>query len=591
MRPVSPDDRTVSDADGVAALGALALHLAGARTVEALTRTVLDQGLALLGARGGALGLLDGSTLRFTTIPGDIPLDAPQPAAHSARTGDAVFLGDRDSALAAFPDLADLDGVGDVQALACLPLRAGTRVLGVLVAAWSDPRRFPPAEVELLTAFAAQCAQALERIEADAARARSERRLALLAAATAAVAASLDVTTALERLAGTLVPALGDWCVLYVGAGEDSRERFRSASAHAAPERRELLRRLERILPEHVGGPSALSAVLGGGSARLVPTVPPGHLEAAVDDPEVRRMLVDLGTASAVVAPLTARGHRVGVLLLLRGTPGRPYGPGDLADVADLAGRAGLAIENLQLYEREHESSVALQRALLTDPPRIDEGEIAVRYRPASQEAQVGGDWYDAFRQPDGATVLVIGDVIGHDRRAAAAMGQVRGLLRGIGYHSGAGPADLLRGLDAALRGLQVGAVATAIVARLEHGGPAGTRLCWSSAGHPPPVLLRADGGVELLQTAPELLLGIDPGAPRSDAVADLEPGATLLLYTDGLVEDRRSTLDAGLDRLRAALGAVGGLPLEELCDALLAQLSPGAAADDIALVALRLRD
>src|SRR4051794_33935753 len=225
MLPVSPDDRALEEtvaAERVAALGTVALQLAGARTPEALTRIVVEQGLRLLGARGGALGLRDDARgiLRYTVagyggaLDGELdeaPLDAERPASFAARTGEAVFLGDQESALAAFPGLAAIEAVRDVQAWACLPLRAGGRVLGVLAVHWAQPRRFAPAELELLAAFAAQCGQALERMEADAARARSERRLALLAAATAAVAASLDVPTALDRLASTLVPALGDW--------------------------------------------------------------------------------------------------------------------------------------------------------------------------------------------------------------------------------------------------------------------------------------------------------------------------------------------------------------------------------------------
>ena len=152
---MSSDDGTVGGvdaADRVAALGALALHLAGARTVEALTGTVVADGLGLLGVRGGALGLLDGPVLRFTAtgfghpLQGrldDVPLDAARPAAQAVRTGHAVFLGDRESALTAFPALAGVDAVGDVHAWACVPLRAGERVLGVLAAWWSEPRRFP----------------------------------------------------------------------------------------------------------------------------------------------------------------------------------------------------------------------------------------------------------------------------------------------------------------------------------------------------------------------------------------------------------------------------------------------------------------
>ena len=132
---------------------------------------------------------------------------------------------------------------------------------------------------------------------------------------------------------------------------------------------------------------------------------------------------------------------------------------------------------------------------MLTAPPEPDHCEIVVRYVPAAAGAEIGGDWYDAFMQADGATVLAIGDVVGHDTRAAAAMGQVRGLLRGIGYASGGSPAEVLTELDRAMQGLALDTMATALVARLEQDDvdlrASQTRLRWSSAGHPPPVAAR----------------------------------------------------------------------------------------------------
>jgi serine phosphatase RsbU (regulator of sigma subunit) len=141
---------------------------------------------------------------------------------------------------------------------------------------------------------------------------------------------------------------------------------------------------------------------------------------------------------------------------------------------------------------------------------------------------------------------------------------------------------------------LRIDTLATALVARLEQSPEQQAReactLRWSSAGHPPPVLRRVDGTVELLDTAPDLLLGYDPAARRHDHVVELVPGDTLLLYTDGLVERRDSDLSDGLELLRATLDELGSPPIEELCDALLARLLPARADDDVALVALRVR-
>ena len=227
-------------------------------------------------------------------------------------------------------------------------------------------------------------------------------------------------------------------------------------------------------------------------------------------------------------------------------------------------------------------------------PPEPDHAEIAVRYVPAAEAARVGGDWYDAFLQPGGATMLVIGDVVGHDTEAAAAMGQLRGLLRGIATYSDAAPAEVLRGLDASMTTLQIRALATAAVARfeqtpdeLERGL---TRMRWANAGHLPPLVINPDGTVaELASWTGDLLLGVDAATVRRESVVTLDRGATVLLYTDGLIERRDADLDTGMVRLREAVMELADLPLDELLDTLLERLVDGRPEDDVALVAVRL--
>jgi len=190
--------------------------------------------------------------------------------------------------------------------------------------------------------------------------------------------------------------------------------------------------------------------------------------------------------------------------------------------------------------------------------------------------------------------VLAIGDVAGHDSRAAAAMGQVRGLLRGISYSSGAPPARVLGQLDRAIRGLALDTMAPALVARLEQDDADlrldQSRLRWSSAGHPPPLVVAPDGEVTVLDHAPaDLLLGVDPSAERADRVVVLPAGSTLFLYTDGLVERRDRDLDAGTAQLTAVLREFADQPLEKLCDRVLERLFLPDAEDDVALLAVRL--
>jgi serine phosphatase RsbU (regulator of sigma subunit) len=212
---------------------------------------------------------------------------------------------------------------------------------------------------------------------------------------------------------------------------------------------------------------------------------------------------------------------------------------------------------------------------------------------PATEAARVGGDWYDAFVQRDGSPVVVIGDMVGHDTQAAAAMGQVRGLLRGIAHYSGAGPAEILRGLDEAIAGMHTDTLGTAVVARFERpAGPdrAWRRLRWTNAGHPPPMLIGTDGAVRQLgNAAADLLLGVDSGSARAESVVPFEPGGTLFLYTDGLVERRDRSIDDGLSRLAELLHGLADRPLDELCDAVLAGMLPATPQDDVALLAVRL--
>jgi serine phosphatase RsbU (regulator of sigma subunit) len=229
-----------------------------------------------------------------------------------------------------------------------------------------------------------------------------------------------------------------------------------------------------------------------------------------------------------------------------------------------------------------------LQRSLLSDPPTVPGLQLAARYVPAQQHAQVGGDWYDAFPAPDGTTMLVIGDVAGHDVAAAATMAQARGVLRGIAATVVGSPAAVLRSLDQALCRLHVNTLVTVAVATMRVDPADGTaRLCWSNAGHPPPVLVSADGTVSVLERPANRLLGVTAGVARADHELSLAPGDTVLLYTDGLVERRGATLDEGTDWLVRELAALAGQPLGHLCDTLLADRS-GTFDDDVAVLAVR---
>ena len=431
-----------------------------------------------------------------------------------------------------------------------------------------------------------------ERRAARLAAEDSARRLTLLSEVSAELAGTLDAEVAVAQLARMVAPALADWCI--VTLVDDAGGLRDVGSWHAEEELRPLVQRYAELRLAALTDASYVARALRLGRPAVVEGPAHEAIARVLRPGEARDLLRALAPEGAAVLPLRGRGRTVGLLTVFTG-PGRGrLSAEDLATAQEVAARAGLALDNARLYDQQRRLAEGLQRSLLTAPPEPDHLQVAVRYEPAAEAAQVGGDWYDSFLQPDGATVLVIGDVVGHDTAAAAAMGQLRSLLRGIAFTSEEGPAGVLQRLDSAVEGLQVGTTATAVVARLEQDAELLvrrlTRLRWSNAGHPPPMVVHADGRVETLDGGePDLLLGLWAGVERTESAVELEWGTTVLLYTDGLVERRGQSLDEGLAALRAALADVAGGTLEELCDGILERLRPAAPEDDVALVAVRL--
>ena len=455
--------------------------------------------------------------------------------------------------------------------------------------AWYEVRAWPTPE-----GLSVYFLDITERVEQQQRTERSARHAALTAAVTAELTGSLDPEETAGAIARALVPALADWCIVTLVDVDESgfaRGLRDIGWWHTDPAARPVVERYARHRMPALLDQSFLYRALRAGPL-TVPSDATRAVQAVLAPGQARDDLGRLAPASAAVLPLRARGRTLGAISLFNG-PGRPpLGPEELPLALEVSDRAGLALDNLYLYGRQRRVAEELQRSFLTDPPPMPHLDVAVRYVPAAQAAKVGGDWYDAFERPDGSTMLMIGDVTGHDLHAAAAMGQIRSMLRGIAVTSAAaGPAQVLGEVDRALRALRHDTVATAAVVCIDEaraGGAVAAR--WSSAGHPPPMVVGSDGAVTVLRRT-HLLLGIDPDTPRVDTDLTLGAGDTLLLYTDGLVERRDDGgLRTGIGRLATALGDLGAHGLEDLCDRLLERLLPGAPEDDVAVMAVRLR-
>ncbi|MFJ8386628.1 PP2C family protein-serine/threonine phosphatase [Streptomyces sp. NPDC094438] len=238
-------------------------------------------------------------------------------------------------------------------------------------------------------------------------------------------------------------------------------------------------------------------------------------------------------------------------------------------------------------HAREREVALTLQAAMLPVPRALGNHRAAVRYRPAVGALNVCGDWYDLAELPGDRIAVAVGDVVGHGLPAACVMGQLRSALSAA-VRVADGPAAALEALGLYARDVDGAESTTAVQAVIDCHNHT---LAYSSAGHPPPALLHADGTVEFLDRATDPPLDARPeDVPRPQAETAFAEGATLVLYTDGLVERRHEDIDTGLRRLADCLTRHGRADAETLADALLAELlPPGGNTDDTALVVIRL--
>jgi PAS domain S-box-containing protein len=440
-------------------------------------------------------------------------------------------------------------------------------------------------EAELARAIAEQAQADAERAQADAERAQS--RLGLMAEATSALIATLDMGELIRRLAELCVPRLGDWVFLTLldeyGAVQDTAYLHRDGHEDD-------LRLFSTLHARNLPVTSPSRRSISTARPVLIEDFTPELVEEVVVDPDARAAFLRLGARSGMTVPMVARRRTLGALALIRTSDERPFVQDDVDLAEDLARRAALAMDNVRLYQREHAVADTLQRSLLPELPEISGLESAAHYVSASTAADVGGDFYDLLHLPDGSVGIAVGDVVGHDVAAAAAMGHLRGVLRACIWEAvDPDPGSVLARVDRLVQGLRVASLATMVYARAVPpevpGGP--WRVHVANAGHPPLLLRDPNGAVRLLDGVTGLLVGVDAATHRETLTLELPAGTTLIAYTDGLIERPGRDMDQGIDELRARLVAAPRTASpRELCDAAVA----GAVdhRDDVALLAVR---
>ncbi|WP_369181829.1 SpoIIE family protein phosphatase [Streptomyces mutabilis] len=413
-------------------------------------------------------------------------------------------------------------------------------------------------------------------------------RLALLAETTTQLTSTLDVDEALNRLAALTVPRLADWAIfdLLTERDEVRRVLVMEHKDGILAERDDLQGPMPPVPAE---SPMPLSRALRGAASSLVgPATYQGPPDSGIAV-EQQRLFTATGMHSAVIAPIRGLRDVLGALTLGRAERHGAFTPADLPLMEDLTRRAGLALDNARLYQRQRKVAETMQRHLLPQLPVLPGLEMTARYVPAPDASSVGGDWYDAFALAAPAHALAIGDVVGHDLDAAAGMAQVRNMLRAFAWsHPEAAPSAIVTQLDEAVMHIAEVPMATMVLATLTSGDDALWHLRWTNAGHPPPLLVTHDGQTRYLDEARGILLGTGVIRPRPDTVTVLPPRTTLLLYTDGLVESPHHSIDHGLDRLRRHAASLAHRPLDSFCDLLLDQVRPSDNDDDVAMLALR---
>jgi PAS domain S-box-containing protein len=398
------------------------------------------------------------------------------------------------------------------------------------------------------------------------------------------LAAAGDRYELLQRAAELVVRSIADLCVVFLPDGDG--ELCATSIAHRDPLREVTVADL-RDYRVAVAGHLTIQAAWATGASQLSRGVADRIARQTSLSPVLREILDRLNLEHLLATPIQAGGRPLGVLALCRSADRPGYGEADIAVVETLARRIAAGLANAETSARDHTVAETLQRAVLPATlPEIAGLELAVRYLPATDGINVGGDWYDAFPLSGNRMGLAVGDVVGHNITSASIMGQVRNMLRAYAVDT-ADPSDVLHRANIALSQLLPDAMATAIYAVLD---PATGDLSYANAGHPPPVCVSVTGSVDYLDAATGTMLGALGDGVFTTGHRRLPPGTGLLLYTDGLIESHDRDISDGFTALAGAMHHTRGLTADQTCATVQTLLlAGGPCADDVCLLAGRL--
>ena len=567
--------------------------LTGARDQHEIGELVVTHVADAVGATLTTFCLLvDDSTLEVVAARGltaaaaqqwrRFPLDADLPGSEAVRGNEPVVVSSRAELERRYPGLAG--AASEDRSLVCIPVSLGERRLGVMSLSFPVEQPFDSSQLRFLTAIAHACAQAIDRAAALERAREATQKLAFLAQASSELGSTLDYRETLTRLARLVVPQLADWCSVQIV--EDGELRT-LAVTHVDPGKVAFAEELQRRYPPDPAAERGAPHVIRTGASELHAHVTDEQLRLAARDDEHLRLIRELGLVSGLTVPLTGRAGTFGALTLVAAESGRHYDEADLAFAEDLAARAAVAVENARAYSLQSGRLAAITRVaeaaqyaiLAPMPERLGPLELAAAYVSAARDALVGGDMYEAIRQPDRVRLLV-GDVRGKGLEAVRMATVVLGHFRSAAVECADLP-ELARQVDERLRPhLGDEDFVTALIAEIHDDG----HCLVVSCGHPP-AMLAQDGALTPLGADDSLPLGL--GAAPQPVQVQLRPGDRLLLYTDGLLEARDSSgAFVDLDRMLVPLVAAAE-PVTAVSGVLdaLQEAVGGRLGDDLALV------